>query len=150
MKYSKKFLSLVFIIGLLCACNQPTKTTNKILEQLHQFKGFEISKNTKAVVIIADNSCMTCNRQLALLMTNYLKDPNIKFVVAAHESGMDLSDYLHASRKDIVFDRNHQLTDQEIIKGSTVLFLNNGDVDTTIQIEASLLEQQLQYLRQRL
>lgn len=150
MNYSKWLLCLLCIISAMPACNKPPKSTNNVLQHLYAFKGFQMNENTRAIVIIADNSCMTCNRELALLMTNYLKDPNIKFVIAAHESGMDLSAYLHTNRKDIVFDNNHQLTDQEIIKGSTILFLKNGDVDTTIRIEASKLEQQLQYLRDSL
>lgn len=151
MKRLKKHQILPMIILLaFTACNSAQKSNDKVLDRLYQFKGFSISEDTRAVVIIADNTCIPCNKALAGMMTDYLKDTSIKFVISAHESGMDLSDYLESGRKDIVFDRAHQLTDHEIVKGSTVLLLQNKQVDTVIQIQADKIPDQLQYLRQRL
>lgn len=151
MKQLKKYHTLFIVLPLIfSACNSAPRGNNKILDRLYQFKGFETGKGTKAVVIIADNSCIPCNKALAGMMTTYLKDPDIKFVISAHESGMDLSAYLESGRKDIVFDRNHLLTDNEIVKGSTVLFMKNNLADTAIQIQAERIQEQLEYLRLRL
>lgn len=151
MKLLKKYRVLsVVILVVFAACNSTQKNKNKVLDRLYQFKGFGIGRETKAVVIIADNSCIPCNKALAVMMTAYLKDADIKFVISADESGMDLSDYIKSGRTDIVFDRGHQLTDHEIVKGSTVLLLKDQQVDTTIQIQADKIPDQLQYLRQRL
>ena len=150
LKWSGKSICCMALIYQLSACTTPPKSNNPVMNALYEFPDFKPNAATKAIVIIADNSCMTCNKELAELMAQYTTRKDILFVVAAHESAIDLSPFTATSRKDMVFDYNHTLTGNQIIQGSTVLFLNNKQVDTAIQIEAAALAQQLAFLKQRL
>ena len=147
---SKQIIVAVLMSILFVGCAADKKSSNPVMQALYQFSEFAPTAATRAIVIIADNSCIPCNKELASLMANYLTKPEILFIISAHESAIDLSPYINASRKDIVFDYNHSLTDNQVIKGSTVLFLKSQEVDTAITIDATQLDTQIAYLKQRL
>lgn len=131
------------------ACSQQ-QSRSPVLEGLYRFTTFRLAPGTRAIVILADNSCMSCNRQLSDLMAGYLERKDIQFVLSVHESVIDISPYQQSARKDLVFDYNHRLTDNGIIKGSTLLFLKNKAVDTMVQLDAATLEAQIAFLKSRL
>ena len=134
----------------LASCSSPQKMQSPILTGLQELTKFTLAPQTKAIVIVSDKSCSECNKRLSKVLVNYLHREDIQFVVSARESVLDLSQYLNAPRKDIVFDRNDRLSDQGVVKGSTILFLKDQKVDTTMQIDARQIDGQFAFLKENL
>ena len=141
---------LVSLLLVLISCTGQ-KSNHPILKRLYEIRGFKITPATRAVIILADNSCLPCNKLMAERMVQYLNDPDIVFVISMRASNINISRYLSAAPKQhIIIDEDHVLTDNATIKGSAVLFLNNKTVDTVIQVDAISLQEQVKYLQRRL
>lgn len=137
------------LLALLSCTGQ--KSNHPLLKRLYEIQGFNITPATKAVIILADNSCLPCNKLMAERMTQYLNDPNVVFVISMRASNINISQYLSAApKRHIIIDEDHVLTDNAAITGSTVLFLKHKNVDTVVQVDAFGLQEQVRYLQSRL
>ena len=74
----------------------------------------------------------------------------IKIIISANENIIDISEYKSNPIKNIYFDTEKKLYNENFISTSTVLFFKNQQIDTIAEISANDLNSKLDYIQSKL
>lgn len=123
-----------------------TKDYNKIEKYLVR-QDTEI-KLLKSILILTNQGvCMNCNKKFARTIENYTSRSDTKIIVTAEGNSIDISSFLDS--KNVILDFNDEFSQLGLTKGTSAIFLENGKIDTILNIKANLLEKQLTYIQQQ-
>ncbi len=134
----------------MAGCHTQSNKGGLLLDSIKSLPNFHLSDSTQTVIVIADNSCIPCNQHLAKLVTRFLSDPRVTYVIAAHADRIDLENFMDSVRQNVYWDRKFELQNKTGLTTSSVLFLKNDHVDTLIEINAQELEGQTNYIMKRM
>ncbi len=137
----------LMLLFLISACQ--SKTASDELFNYAKEQGFEISPSTKAIVVLSNNGCITCNRTFFNLSQDYLNQKEIQYILTANGGMLDIRPFLTAD--NVIFDREQMIHKKGLIKSSGVFFLNEQqNIDTLVNIEAKNIQLSLEYISLRL
>jgi hypothetical protein len=119
---------------VLGACGQPTGQSNNTLDALKKLAP-SIDKNTRAVIVVDDNSCLSCNQSFAVFIAKYLKRKDVTFIVSANPNKVDIAPFLTPGLHNVYNDYEQTLFSNKIITSSTILLLHNNNIDTSVTID---------------
>ncbi len=127
-------ITLFFLLLSLCsACKSQGPSTTNTLEVLKQLAP-SINNNTKAVIVVDDNSCLSCNQAFAGIITKFIGRKDVAFIVSANPNKVDISPFLVPGLHNVFNDYSKKLFSDKIITASTVFILHHNTIDTTITI----------------
>lgn len=141
MKMTQKFLVflnrilyfLLFLIVLSCEKELLTENEN-FLENLKEYFQFKHNKkldnSLKRVFILTDKNCHSCNKFFAKTIEKNINDSSSLLVVCASSSKIDLSTFEGAN--NVFFDMKNKKS--PLFANSKIVFLNQGKIDTIINI----------------
>lgn len=142
-------MKYLLIILLTCCLTQQAAGQNgaAVLAAAKKLPGFQLPSHTRALVIIADNTCIKCNQHLSSVMARFLSRPNFSFIIAANPGNLDLSPYYAHRQSNIYIDRELRMTSDNTVQTSTViLFTDNGKIDSIIAVNYKDAASQIAYL----
>lgn len=150
MNLPTRFHTLLFftIIILLCSCIGK-KTNDNLLLKYFNTQSIEIDPNISAIIVISENSCLTCNQKFAEFAGKHINKPHIKYIVTAEGGLFDTRIFENA--ENVFIDYENRIHENGIIKSSGVIFLKrNMEIDSIINIEAYNIIETFEYLDKRL
>ncbi len=146
--FLRLFVSLTVFI--LASCASQNEKANRHFWRSVSALNLLVDDKTKGFVVIDDDGCVTCNKSLAKAVTQMLDDTDIKFIITADRTRIDLSQFLDKKNNpNIVFDRKKSIFIEGIPTKSSIIFINNNKIDTIIVINAEDLKNQLTLMQQR-
>lgn len=148
MNLLNKYNSIIGLVLLFLISCQPKHTSKSLLDYAKE-QNIEIKSTTKAVFVLSNIGCITCNRAIFNLAADYLNQEGVQYIVTANGGLLDIRPFLEA--KNVSFDKKQIIHNKELIKSSGVFFLNERqDIDTLVNIEAKDIQKSLEYIKQRL
>lgn len=140
----RNIIIVYFQLLLVCACSTDNKDA-LLRSYLRDQMGLSSSQLPTAIFVITEEGCPTCDKLFADLVRPRTDTPSSLFLVRAEGSTVDLSGYLEETDQ-IRFDYDWSFKRLGIIKGSGVVLLNEGRIDTVVEIQASNISHQLAYM----
>lgn len=120
------------------------------LDQLvHQYRKDVSLEEIKAIVVVSEEGCVSCNKSLAKLVESHLEDSTALVWVSAMGNVVDLTPF-RSNPGRVVWDYGDSLRALGLIQGSGAIFLEGGRIDTVVQVEARTLEISLSEVADRL
>lgn len=138
-------LTPVLIITIL-SCNSQPPIRHDLLQKFYVPPSFEIKKDTKAIVFISDHNCATCNQMFVDFVSKKIDHEHIIFVVSSGMNSIDISPFLNATKRNIIYDDSKQLYNDDKLQTSMIFILNQDQVDTIIRVNAREINNQIDYL----
>lgn len=136
-----------------CSSSIQTKVDeqNDQLERLVYVDGkVQQINDLKAIFVLTEEGCLPCNRSFGEIIENHLEDSTCLIWVTAMGTGLDISAY-RSNEKHVIWDYEDRMRAVGILKGSGVILLQDGRIDTVIQIgNARTVTASLNYLSNRL
>jgi DNA/RNA endonuclease YhcR with UshA esterase domain len=136
--------------SIFSSCAQPQKqeiSKNEVTEYLTD-KKYQLSKNIKKIIVITENGCPACSNALAEVGCKELADSSTLFVITARGSNVNIKPYLQM-KNNVIFDWQANSSQFPMFQQTSVIYLNNTEVDTIIDINADDIHGQLDYVRGR-
>jgi len=129
---------LAFIaLTVLLACDLGRSKKHQNFERLNllvrQYRNDVTLNELKAIFVVTEEGCPTCNKSLAQMVDKYLDDSTSLFWVSAMGSMVDISPFKLKPER-VVWDYDDSLRSSGIITGSGVILVSNGRVDTIVQL----------------
>ena len=144
-----KLIALLCCFGLLvysCQTEQEVKT-QKLKDFVSQ-SSYDYN-SLKAVLILSEKGCPTCNRSFSIFIQDYLENEKNLCVISAKGNNFDISAFFNAER--IVMDLNNDFGKLGITEMSSAIFLDDaGNIDTIIPIRAKTIKQDLAYISKQI
>lgn len=145
-------ISLFIIIAT--SCNKQKKEISdyqKIAQYLEKYHNYKLGISTKKIVIITDNGCPSCNDALSELSSkSFIGDSTTLLVITGKGTFTDISPFVKKrGNKNIIFDWSADMDRLPLLVQSSVVYLDNNEVDTLININSEQIYQQLDYIRNR-
>lgn len=100
------------------------------------------------IMVIAENTCIRCNREFSIFSEKYINHPNIDIILTA-EGGL-FNTSLYEKANNVQYDFKGRIHKKQIINSSGVIFVKNKTIDTIINIEASRLYKSFNFIENRL
>ena len=136
-------IGIVFSLVLIISCSSIDNDTSVLNSYLSE-QDFNLS-DYKAVIVIDDNTCPSCNRKFASQMSDYVGREDIAFVVAASGGAFDTRKFENSG--NTILDRDREFMQTNILQSSGVIFMDsNHQVDTIINIDAFSLKESLDFI----
>ena len=146
-------ISLPLFVFLAVSCHHPTAKQKQYKALQNYFakrQHTHLSKNTKTLFVLTEQGCSTCDKMFAQLIEKHLQDRNIWFLITATGAEIDLTPFQN-KQPNIFFDQTVDNTKYlKMFDQTKVFFMKDNQVDTTISIEASEIETQLEYISRRI
>jgi hypothetical protein len=147
INYISLILSLCLVI-LNTSCAEHKGSKEDVFFVLNKISGNTITGGTKAILVLSDQNCLSCNRKFSKLIESYIDSDKCKIVIAANENAVDISPFL--GKKNVYVDSSNILTIHDIISTSSVFFIKNGMVDTIVKITAANIDNEFDLILKRL
>jgi hypothetical protein len=128
-----KLWLLLFAFALWSCGNKQTAPSSNTIGALTRLAP-SINKNTKAVIVVDDNSCIGCNQAFAGFIADYISRKDVLFIVSANPNKVDISPFLVPGLHNVYNDYEQTLFSRKIITASTIFVLHNGKIDTAVTI----------------
>lgn len=144
---SKLAMAVLFLIASCQTGNTVEEgDAGRLRDLVHQYRKNEPMAKLRSILVITEESCPACNKSLALLVEDYMEDSSALVWVSATGSMVDISPF--RSKPDrVVWDYGDSLQSLGIIQGSGAIFLEEGRIDTVIQLDARDLGSTLVYVK---
>lgn len=133
-------------IAMMACYPEPATDTSALSQLLEQHDRAPIG-SLRAVVFISENGCVVCNRALSALIKDNLADPDVVIVLEATGSVLDISPFLGPGSHQVVRDFEGGIRRTGLLDGSGAILLANGAVESTIELSAARINEQLDHLR---
>ena len=146
LKNSCVFLLLI----LLTACTGQEQIDHKIFKKFYAVPRFKTDKKSKAVFLISDNNCSTCNQMFSDFAVQKIDNKDIVYIISADQNKINIAGFTDNKRDNVFIDTDKALYNDDDIKSSIVFLLHENKVDTMLQINTREIEQQLSFIRIRL
>lgn len=89
-------------------------------------------------------------RKIFGVFKNLIQNEKVILIITANDNIIDISEYKNKPIKNIYFDIEKKLYNENFISTSTVLFLKNKQIDSMIEISANDLNSKLDYIQSKL
>ena len=147
--YTTKLLTCCSLLVTMGCGHTPVASSrfssDRIVQMVHKNRSDIDVRSLRAILVITEQGCITCNREFSTLVAKHLDDPNVLFWVSARGTEINISDF--KVHPDYVFwDYNQDMARSGLLEGSGALLLQNGHVDTIISLDARYLETTLEYV----
>ena len=129
---------------LIWACSTENKDA-RLQSYLENEIGLTSDQLPTAIFVITEEGCPTCDKLFADLVRPRTETPSSLFIVRAEGSTVDMNGFLEETDQ-IRFDYDRTFKRLGILHASGVILLNEGRVDTVIDIQASNIRDQLAYM----
>lgn len=145
-----RLIRYLVLLSMLLACDDTDTLTADVnsrrIEALIQYYEPAITlDDLKAILVVSEEGCLTCNRAFAHLAEAHLSDSTILLWMSAVGTGLDISSF-KAHRDRIIWDLDDLLKKEGLLLGSGAILLKNARIDTIIRIDARNLGQTLDHL----
>ncbi len=142
---------------LLFACNVKPETPgtlekktisayDSILDYFASRQNKPLKSKFKALYVITEMGCVSCNKHFYELIKSKIKDPQALFLIQSNGVYLNLSGI--DSLSNVYFDQSLLETDYKIFHQSKVIYFKDDKIDTIVTInDARLLEAQLDFIR---
>lgn len=137
------------IVVLFLSCNNNFKE-NPFTKNIKSICGNAFTDSTKAIFIIDDQACPSCNKKFALFCKQFLNSKNTIVIVTAHPSSLDLSDYIENTHENVFFDKQQLFIQSELVRISTAILYTNKQIDTILPMDATILESNIDFVTNKL
>ncbi len=120
----------------------------------HRIEKFFLKNNTNidsvnAILVITNyGECMNCNRIFADYIKSYVNKKNVKIIITEEGSDIDISPFLNSN--NVIFDFEEQFLKIDVVNGTSVIFLNNKQIDTIVNIKSSTFKEQLTFIENKI
>lgn len=152
----KKFIQFLiyfnftlFLLVFAQSCNRPTNVNDQkddyqmLQEYFKTQHKFELSDKQKRIIVITQNSCMSCNKMFATLVLDNINDSSSVILVTSDGSGLDIGPF--KQHKGLVFFDNSPEIEGDILSSTSIIKLKSMSVDTIVKLEARTLEEQFSW-----
>lgn len=140
-----KYLLLMYLIFIFsCEDGQKEELTKTELFNhiLRDSLSTQNLNDYSIVYILTEKGCVNCNKAFANFIQNELKH-NALCVVSASRLIIDISPFKKENKSNIIFDYENYFIKNNLIKTSSIAYMNAGKLDTIIELKAEELESQL-------
>ncbi len=149
-------LSKTLIITLILCLNQYSIDLEKDIRAkidkflIEQF-AYSINQNTKAIVVISERGCMTCNKKFSRLMESMTSENKLVFIITASGGLFDIEHYFKPTEKNnILIDQKGAFHKLKIMQGSGVILLKGKEEIEIIEINPETINSQIKDIKERL
>jgi len=143
LKYKISFYLFVFV--LFAACKQAVPSKYDRIQSL-LVDSLNIRKDYKAILVLEDGSCPSCQKALNAFMLQHIDNEDILFVVSNDERFVDLSELKTINKENLIIDNKKLFYNKNIIEDSAVLVFKEKQLDTILVLSNSdVLQENLNY-----
>jgi len=144
--------SLVSFLLIFIGCNSIDERYLILKSHLYDMHNYLLEDEIKSVIIVDETGqCKTCINNFSAFILTQINNPKILFLISSPGIRLDISEYLNfKENKNIIFDRHNKFSDTRLIGGSGVIFLFNQSIDTIIEINSKTLEEDINYISQKI
>lgn len=124
--YFNNFNAAIFavLLAVFCACTPENETHRRIKDAVSAHK---TDINTlKAVIILADGECPTCNIRFSRAIYKYLNQKDILFFLNSRGTTFDISPFFDA--KNVVFDEDDKF------RHTSIFLFKSGKIEKSIRL----------------
>ncbi|MDD3860527.1 MAG: hypothetical protein PHW83_10040 [Bacteroidales bacterium] len=148
-----KLISLsLLVLFVVLSCNGKTnkeevKSDYDYIKDYFKTKhNFEITEQINMVVVITANGCPQCNKGFICFAVSNLNRENSVILVTDDGKALDISS-LRSLEGNVFFDDTIcESDDRELFLNSSVIFLNEKDIDTIIKIDSHSINEQFSFI----
>lgn len=146
MTFSKYKISFyLFVLVLFAACEQVVPSKYDRIQTL-LVDSLNIRKDYKAILVLEDGSCPSCQKALNAFMLQHIDNEDILFVVSNDERFVDLSELKTMNKENLIIDNKKLFYNKNIIEDSAVLVFKEKQLDTILVLSNSdVLQENLNY-----
>lgn len=146
MTFSKYKISFyLFVLVLFAACEQAVPSKYDRIQTL-LVDSLNIRKDYKAILVLEDGSCPSCQKALNAFMLQHIDNEDILFVVSNDERFVDLSELKTINKENLIIDNKKLFYNKNIIEDSAVLVFKEKQLDTILVLSNSdVLQENLNY-----
>ena len=150
MRYITSRLSKYLLTGILAltfvCCKTQKSEKEKLMDELSKFVNLELTNDTKAIILINDNGCTSCNQKFCDIMAKQINNIKCRFIVSANPNGLDFSAFLNNKNPAIFIDKHQVLGRTVKFASSTFFSLSNKNIDTLIEINPNEYESKINFI----
>ena len=139
-----RMLWLMSLLGF-ASCTQPI-ADEQLDRHLEDALGIPFEKKPRIIIHITEQGCPVCNRGFADMVRPFTHNPDLLVIVHASGTSIDLTGFLRETNT-IRHDDTGLFRTVGLLKGSGLIVLENGRIDTIIPVRSSELEEQLIYMQ---
>jgi hypothetical protein len=143
----KHLIYCVFINILLLSCAKQQSDYKKI-SQYFETKNIELNGGYSRIIVLTDNGCPSCTKSLARTTEYSAHDTATLWLITSRGSNVKIDDYIH--KKNVVIDWQMNEKELPIFSETKIVYLKTNAIDTIINIDAYGLDEQLEYVRNKL
>jgi len=141
-----RYLLIILLIFGNFYCDIDRSKDYKLTEY---FNKYNISLDSlKAIFVLDEVGCVTCNKSFSNLITYRLDNPKIKLILISRGSLIDISSLIKS--KNTIIDFGGTFYKLGLCQNSSAILLKNGKIDTIIEINATNLKNNLLYLDEKI
>lgn len=107
-------------------------------------------KKYRAVLVLSENNCPSCNRSYSKMLTSMLNNPSALIVVSASGTQIDISPFQSDTLKNVCRDVKGEFLRLGVVESSSAIIMGKDKIDTIIDISADGLEQRLEYIQRKM
>lgn len=146
MTFSKYKISFyLFVLVLFAACEQAVPSKYDCIQTLLA-DSLNIRKDYKAILVLEDGSCPSCQKALNAFILQHIDKEDILFVVSNDERFVDLSELKTINKENLIIDNKKLFYNKNIIEDSAVLVFKEKQLDTILVLSNSdVLQENLNY-----
>ncbi len=147
MNNYKIIFILILILG---SCGTKSESqqelVNKYLKEQHQT---QIDSNWKGIIVFTFSGCYDCNRQFIKGINEQTNLSKYAVLVSASPGMISPKIYEKKDVSIILKDYQDKFHETKLLKSSGIIYLENAEIDTIIDIRLEQYSQQLKYVSER-
>lgn len=145
---TKNIILLILLSLFINSCSQAKKQKEKSINRPTVESIIKDSLihnlNYQNVYYLSERGCHNCNKSFSEFLISTFSDKNL-YIIGASGQIVDISFYMDKQADNIVFDEKDYLETYTKWKGSTGITIQNGKIDTIIELNSDSLIQQFKY-----
>jgi len=145
-----KIIVIFLTTLLLASCDtKPDARTEALNTYLSEQFKTTVDTGWKGIVVLTMNGCFSCNRSFLETMT---VQPDLSgYVVLVSAAAGTIPPKAYEDKRAVTVWKDYQdrFYDTQLMKSSGIIYIKQGAVDTIVDIRSDVLEQQIDYMRQR-
>lgn len=132
-------------LALMVSCARSARD-RKLIDYLNRTLEIPVDQLPKAIVVISEEGCPTCNRSLADLMRNQTAKASCLFLISAEGRSVNLNGFLEETAN--VRQDDGTFRELGLFTGSGVIVLRENEIDTLYALQIAAIREQLMRIEQ--
>lgn len=140
-----QFLILISLFISSCGGSSEFDRINAYFKSRHELS---LEGKNVSVFVLTSQGCPTCSKSLALIMEEKVHDLD-KTIFLITNTNMVTFYSSELANPNILIDENISFVEEAkgLFNTSAVYYINENKIDTVIELSASMLEEQLNYIK---